>query len=102
MTDVWITIGALVVITAAIKAAGPMIVGGRQLPKPTNAVIALLAPALLTALILTETFARGKDLTMDASSAGLACAGVAIALRAPLLLTVIVAAAGAAGTRAIT
>jgi branched-subunit amino acid transport protein len=102
MSDVWITIGALVVITAAIKAAAPMIIGGRQLPKRTNALLALLAPALLTALILTETFARGKDLTMDASSVGLVCGGVAIALRAPLLLTVIVAAAGTAAARAIT
>ena len=65
-------------------------------------MISLLAPALLTALILTDTFARGQELTVDARAAGLACAGVAVALRAPLLVTVLVAAAGAAAVRAIT
>ena len=101
MTDVWITIAGLVVTTVAIKAAGPVIVGGRELPVGAYAVISLLAPALLTALILTDTFAREQDLTVDARTAGLACAGVAVALRAPLLLTVLVAAAGAAAVRAI-
>lgn len=102
MTEVWITIGGLVVATVAIKAAGPLIVGARELPAGANAVISLLAPALLTALILTDTFAREQDLTLDARAAGLACAGVAVALRAPLLLTVLVAAVGAAAVRAIT
>ena len=102
MTEVWITIGGLVVATVAIKAAGPLIVGARELPAGANAVISLLAPALLTALILTDTFARQEELTVDTRAAGLACAGVAVALRAPLLVTVLVAAAGAATVRAIT
>ena len=102
MTDVWLTIGGLFAVTAAIKAAGPLIVGGRELPQGAYSVIALLAPALLTALILTDTFARGRELTVDARAAGLLCAGVAVALRAPLLVTVLVAAAGAAAVRAIT
>jgi len=90
------------VVTAAIKASGPLLVGGRRLPGWTDSVISLLAPALLTALILTDTFARGHELTIDARAAGLGCAGVAVALRAPLLATVLVAAAGAAAVRAIT
>ena len=102
MTEVWITIGGLVAATAAIKAAGPLIVGARELPAGAYAVISLLAPALLTALILTDTFAREQELSVDARAAGLACAGVAVALRAPLLLTVLVAAVGAAAMRAIT
>ncbi|MBA3262527.1 MAG: AzlD domain-containing protein, partial [Thermoleophilaceae bacterium] len=75
MTEVWITIAGLVVTTVAIKAAGPVIVGGRELPRGAYGVISLLAPALLTALILTDTFAREQDLTVDARAAGLACAG---------------------------
>jgi branched-subunit amino acid transport protein len=101
VTAVWITIAGLVVTTAAIKAAGPVFVGGRRLPASANAVIGLLAPALLTALILTDTFARDRDLTIDPRAAGLGCAAVAVALRAPLLVIVLVAAAGAAGVRAI-
>ena len=102
MTEVWITIAGLTAATVAIKAAGPLLVGDRELPPGAYAVISLLAPALLTALILTDTFAREQDLTVDARAAGLACAGVAVALRAPLLLTVLVAAVGAAAVRAIT
>ena len=70
MTAVWVTIAGLVVTTAAIKAAGPVLIGGRQLPSGANAVIGLLAPALLTALILTDTFATGQDLTVDSRAAG--------------------------------
>jgi branched-subunit amino acid transport protein len=102
VTDVWITIAGLVVATVAIKAAGPVIVGGRELPRGAYAVISLLAPALLTALILTDTFAREQELGVDARAAGLGCAAVAVALRAPLLLTVLVAAVGAAAVRAVT
>jgi branched-subunit amino acid transport protein len=101
MSEVWITIAGLTAATVAIKAAGPLIVGQRELPAGADAVISLLAPALLTALILTDTFAREQDLTIDARAGGLACAGVAVALRAPLLVTVLVAAAGAAAVRAI-
>jgi branched-subunit amino acid transport protein len=102
MTDVWLTIGGLFVATVAIKAAGPLIVGGRELPRGAYAVIGLLAPALLAALILTDTFARGQDLTVDARAAGLLGAGVAAALRAPLLVIVLAAAVTAAAVRAIT
>jgi branched-subunit amino acid transport protein len=102
VTAVWVTIVGLVVVTAAIKAAGPVLVGGRELPHGAYAVIGLLAPALLTALILTDTFARGQDLTVDARAAGLGCAAVAVALRAPLLVTVLVAAVGSAAVRALT
>jgi branched chain amino acid efflux pump len=102
MTEVWLTIGGLFVATVAIKAAGPLIVGERELPARAYDVIGLLAPALLAALILTDTFARDQELTVDARAGGLACAGVAVALRAPLLVTVLVAAAGAAALRAIT
>lgn len=102
MTEVWITIAGLTVATVALKAAGPLIVGGRELSARALAVIALLAPALLTALIVTGTFTDDGELTVDARAAGLACAGVAVVLRAPLLITVLVAAVGTAVVRAVT
>ena len=102
MNDAWVILVSLFAITVAIKAAGPLIVGDRELPAWTTSVIALLAPALLTALILTDTFARNQELTVDARAAGLACAGVAVAARAPLIVMVLAAAAGAAVVRALT
>jgi hypothetical protein len=101
MTEVWVTIAGLVVATVGIKAAGPVLLGGRQLPPSAADPIALLAPALLTALILTGTFVREQELSVDARLAGLTLAGAAVALRAPLLVAVLIAAAGTAVVRAI-
>jgi branched chain amino acid efflux pump len=102
VTEIWITIAGLTVATMALKAAGPLLVGGRELPDAALAVIALLAPALLAALVLTGTFTDEQELTIDPRAAGLGCAAVAVWLRAPLLLTVLVAAAGTAAVRALT
>jgi predicted branched-subunit amino acid permease len=52
-------------------------------------------------LVLTEAFAIGKSLTVDARAVGLGCAAVAMASRAPLLVVVVIAAAATAVTRAI-
>ena len=102
VTTVWVTIAGLALTNAAIKAAGPVALGGRELPRPALGVIALLAPALLAALVLTETFTTTEgDLTLDARAVGLAAAAVAVLLRAPLLVTILVAAAATAGARAL-
>jgi branched-subunit amino acid transport protein len=100
--EVWITIAGLTAATMALKAAGPVILGGRELPERALAVIALLAPALLAALVLTGTFTDEKDLTLDPRAAGLGCAALAAFMRAPLLVTVLVAAVGTAAVRALT
>jgi Branched-chain amino acid transport protein (AzlD) len=103
MTEVWTTVGALIVISAAIKATGPVLLGGRELPRSAAAVIALLAPALLAALVLTDTFTTAEgDLTIDARAAGLACAGLGVLARAPIAITMAAAMLGAALTRAVT
>jgi hypothetical protein len=102
MSAVWVTIGGLAVATAAIKAAGPLALGGRPLPKPLVAVIGLLAPALLAALVATQTFADGRTLVIDARAAGVAAAATAIALRAPLVVTIVVAALVTAAVRGLT
>ncbi|HEY1356818.1 MAG TPA: AzlD domain-containing protein [Thermoleophilaceae bacterium] len=102
MTEVWTTIGVLAVVGAVIKASGPVLVGGRELPGWANGVIALLAPALLAALVLVDTFASDRSLVVDARAAGLAAAIAAIAVRAPLLVVVVGAAAVTAAVRALT
>ncbi len=102
MTDVWITIAALTVATAAIKAAGPVAVGGRALPPPAIRVISLLAPTILAALVVVQTFSTEEgDLALDARAVGLAAGAAAIALRAPMLVVVLAAAGAAAGVRAL-
>ena len=102
MTAVWTTIGVLAVVSAAIKASGPVLVGGRELPGWATRIIALLAPALLAALVVVDTFADGKSLVIDARAAGLAAAGIAVALRAPIIVVILLAAAVTALVRAVT
>jgi uncharacterized membrane protein len=102
MTEVWITIGALTVTTAAIRAAGPVLVGGRDLHPRLFGVIALLAPALLAALVVVETLSgTDNELVVDERIAGVAAAGAAIALRASIVPVIVVAAVVTALARAL-
>jgi len=66
-----ITVAGLAVATAAIKAFGPLVFGGRELHPLLARVIPLLAPALLAALVMTET-AGGPSgsLVLDARAGG--------------------------------
>jgi uncharacterized membrane protein len=60
----------------------------------------LLPVALLAALVAVQTFSVGTALQIDARIAGLAAAMVALLLRAPFLVVVLVAAITAAVLRA--
>lgn len=101
MSEAWAIVAATGLGTIAIKAAGPVILGGRALPERVAHVVALLAPALLAALVATAAFASDGRLVLDARAVGLAAAAVAIALRAPVLLVVLLAAATAALVRLV-
>jgi uncharacterized membrane protein len=92
VSTLWVAIVAVTLASAAIKAAGPILVGGRELPPRVSAVIALLAPALLAALVVTETFGDDGHLVLDERALGVVVAAVALALRAPVLLAVALAA----------
>jgi branched-subunit amino acid transport protein len=103
MSDTWSTIVALAVVTAVIKASGPVALGGRALPPVVLRVIALVAPSLLAALVVVETFA-GADQTveLDSRALGVAAAGLVLIRRRDAMLTaVVVAAAAAALARAV-
>ncbi len=100
--DVWIAVGVLTLVCFAIKAVGPVALGGRDLPRWAERLIVLLPAALLSALVVVQTFADGKALVLDARAAGLAAAIVAVALRASVLIVLLVAAGTAAGLRALT
>ncbi len=102
MTASWITVAALFVGTAAMKAAGPVAVGGRRPSERAMAVTRLVAPAILAALVVYETFSTaGTGLRIDARVAGLAAAALALWLRLPLLAVVLAAAAATALARAV-
>jgi branched-subunit amino acid transport protein len=98
----WITIVVLALATITIKGAGPALVGGRDLPRPVMRVIALFAPALLSALIVVETFGgKGRSLTVDARAVGLAVAAAVLVTTESLIGAVIGSAAATALVRLI-
>jgi branched-subunit amino acid transport protein len=101
MSAIWVTIGLLTVGTVAIKASGPVALGGRELPPRLSGVIANLAPALLAALVVVETFGRDQSLGINESAAGLMAAALALAARLPMIVAVVLAAAVTAGLRAL-
>ena len=101
MTATWVTIGLLTVGTVAIKAVGPVVLGGRDLPPRLNGVVARLAHALLAALVVVETFGRGHELAVDESAIGLLAAAAALAARLPMVVVVLIAAVVTAVLRAL-
>jgi branched-subunit amino acid transport protein len=98
----WIAVICVGVATVALKAAGPVLAGERELPARTGRMVALVGPALLAALVATQAFATEEELVLDERGAGLVAAAGAIALRAPLVVVVAVAAAAAALLRVVT
>jgi uncharacterized membrane protein len=103
VTAVWVTIAALTVGTFLSKALGTLVLGAREPGPRMLAVTALLAPALLTALVIYQTFgASGGGMTVDARAVGLVAALVAIRARASMLVVILIAAAATAAVRAFT
>jgi uncharacterized membrane protein len=102
MSAIWLTVAVLFVATFVMKAIGPVTFGGRRLSGRTAGVIGLVAPTLLASLVVYETCnAGGPGIQIDERIAGLAAAGVALALRRSMLTVVAVAAVATAVTRAL-
>jgi branched-subunit amino acid transport protein len=101
MSAAWASVLAVGVGTVALKAVGPVGVGGRPLPRRVTGLLALVAPALLAALVVTETFSHGRALVLDARLAGVAAGAVAVALRAPLWAIVVAGALATALVRLV-
>ena len=102
MTTIWLTIGLLAVGAFTLKAAGPVLLGGRELPPQAGAVIARLAPSLLAALVVVDLFGSGdRTLTIDETAGGVLAAAAALFAKLPMIAVVIIAAAVTAGLRAL-
>lgn len=99
--SIWLLIGLCAVVTAAIKAFGPIVLGSRELPAWFNGVIALMAPALLSALVVTAALADGDKLAVGADTAGVAVAGIALWRGVSVIAGVAIAAVVTAGLRAL-
>jgi branched-subunit amino acid transport protein len=99
--ELWILIGLCAATTAIIKAAGPVALGGRELPRWFDGVIKLMAPALLAALVFVATLADGDEWAIGADTAGVAVAGVVLWRGGGVVLGGVVAAVVTATLRAV-
>lgn len=95
----WAALLILAVGSYALKAAGPLLLGDREPSPPVARLLALVAVPLLAALIVVQTLADGERLVVDARVPALGVAALCVWRGAPFLVTVLVAAATAAGLR---
>ena len=101
MSDPWLAVIFVGAAAVSFKAAGPVAIGGRDLPPRVVQLVSALAPALLAAFVVTGTFASRQELVLDARAVGLAAAAACVTLRLPMLVAVVAAAVVTAATRAL-
>jgi branched-subunit amino acid transport protein len=102
MSDVWLAVVAVGVATMLFKAAGPVFLGRRPLPDRAKRVVDLLAPVMLIALVVTQTFAADGGVTVDARVPGVLVGAIALWRRVPLILAMLIGATVTALLRALT
>jgi branched-subunit amino acid transport protein len=74
----WSLVIALSLGAYAFKALGFVVLGARTLPEPLTRCLALIPAALLTALILKDTFSVGQEWAFDAPVVVLAAFATAV------------------------
>lgn len=96
--EVLLGVALLAGATLAFKLVGPLAAGRITLPPLVARGAELLPTALIAGLVATQTFDAGA---LDAKVVGVLAAAVAVALRAPFALVVLIGAATAAALRAV-
>jgi branched-subunit amino acid transport protein len=86
------------IVTTIFKTVGPVTTGGRDLPPLLGRAADLLPTALIAGLVMTQV-ASGP--IVSARLFGVVAAGVAVALRAPFAVVVLIGAATAAILRSV-
>jgi branched-subunit amino acid transport protein len=102
MSTAWTVVLVVGAVTILLKAAGPVFLGRRELPPRVLALVDVLAPAMLAALVVTQAVGGDERLVFDERVAGIGAAAIAVVLRAPLLVVIVVAALAAALLRLAT
>lgn len=99
MTAATVVLAGLAAGTYGLKAAAPLVLGDRSLPTWVRKLSELLPAALLAALVAVSAITDDATFALDARLTGLGAAAVALYLKAPFAVVVIVAAATTALTR---
>jgi branched-subunit amino acid transport protein len=88
----WTLVLALAAGAYAFKVAGLVIIGSRRLPPALERCLALVPAALISALVVMNTFSTGNELVLDARAAGVTAAAIAAWRRAPLIVVIVLGA----------
>lgn len=88
----WLSLLAVTVANWALKAAGPLALGDRPLPSAARRVVSLMAPVLLSGLIVVELAGPDWGALDWPQLIGVVVAGLAWSVRAPMLAAVVVGA----------
>ena len=97
----WTLIILLTIGAYAFKVTGLVILGGRTLPPIFERCLALIPAAVVTALVMKDTFTQGQELVLDARALGIAFAVIAAWRKAPLIVVIVLGAAVTALVRQI-
>ena len=92
----WAAILGLAAAAYAMQAAGPVVLGRRQLPADVLEVLELLSIPLLAGLVAVQTFGGDHRLVLDARVPAMAAAAVLVWRRAPFPVVLAAAAVTAA------
>ena len=85
----------------ACKVLGLVVIGGRRLPAVVERCLALVPAAMISALVVKDTFSTGNDLVLDARAVGVGVAALAAWRRAPLVVVIALGAGVTALVRAL-
>jgi len=101
MSDAWLVVLIVGTVSIGVRAVGPVLLGGRELPAQMTNLFEGMVPALLAAFVVVNTFGDGQSLTVDVRLVGVLAGAAVIVARGPMLLAVIVAAGLTAVVRLI-
>ena len=85
----WTLVILLTLGAYAFKVTGLVFLGGRSLPPMFERCLALIPAAVVTALVMKDTFTTGQELVLDARALGIAVAGIAAWRKAPLIVVIV-------------
>jgi hypothetical protein len=95
----WLAILAAAVLVGALKLAGHLIPHRLLDDARVARTAGLVTVALLSALVAVQTATTGRTLVLDARAPALAVAALALVLRAPFIVVIVLAALTAAALR---
>jgi branched-subunit amino acid transport protein len=99
MSSLWVTVIAASLGCYLLKSLG-VVIPKHLLERPlVNEITKLLPIALLSAIVAIQTLGQNKGLAVDARLPALGASVIALRLKAPFVVVVVVAAVVAAGLR---